>query len=93
MSKDAELYTTESWQCAGSYGKVRIDLYNGEDQQQAAGLAVLAFYRAAGDQRSLGELPLLCGVGWGAGFDFNTSRDQALAALGAAGAPTKPCDS
>jgi hypothetical protein len=92
MSRDAERYTAESWQCAGGYGKVRIDLYAGEDQQRAAGVAVIDFYRAAGDQRSLAELPLLCGVGWGAGFDFNTSRDEALAALGAAGLAVMLCD-
>lgn len=91
MGVDAEVYTAESWTCAHDGEHVRVDVYMDKTQQQGAAKILTDFYKSAGDNRSLGDLPLVCGTLWSIGVDSNTTRDQFIQALTTAGLAAQHC--
>ncbi len=91
MDKSAELYTKESWNCTASGEKARIDLYADAAQQQKAAQVLLDFYKSSGDNRTLADLPIVCGTGWAIGVDFNETRDALIPKLVAAGFDASIC--
>ena len=91
LGADAEVLTEQSWKCAKGGEQIRIDLYANDAEQQAAQTQILAFYRGAGDKRSLAELPIVCGMRFGVGSDTNASRDAFITALTSAGIAASTC--
>lgn len=91
MSPEAEIFTDESWTCLHNGEQVRIDLYGDDDQMTKAEQFVLDLYRSSGDNRSLAELPLVCGSKWTVGFDLNEARDVLTLLLEGAGIEVSDC--
>jgi len=91
MDSAAEVYTDESWNCSYGNEQVRIDLYTDEQQMDRAAQATLDFYASMGDNRTLGDLPVICGENWNIGIDFNETRDALIDALVAVGIAATTC--
>ena len=81
-----------SWECTKKAEHVRIDFYVDEAEQQKAKEQLLAFYKDAGDNRSLAELPIICGPRFGIGTDTNATRDALIAELNGAEIAASICD-
>lgn len=91
MGPEAETHTQESWTCNRNSEKVRIDLYSDDAQQATAGQIVLDYFASIGDDRTLAELPLICGTLWAIGIDFNETRDLLIDQLVSAGLDAHTC--
>lgn len=91
MDDAAEVYTQESWTCSYNDEQVRIDLYTTEDQMAEAARVTLDVYASSGDNRTLAELPVICGSKWTIGVDFNDTRDALIPELVNAGIPASIC--
>ena len=81
-----------SWECTKNAEDVRIDFYVDDAEHDRAKEQLLASYRSAGDNRSLAELPLICGPRFGIGTDTNVTRDALIADLAAAEIKASTCD-
>lgn len=81
-----------SWECTKNAEHVRIDFYADDAEQQAAEEQLLAFYRKAGDNRPLAELPIICGPRFGIATDTTATRDALIAALMAAEIKVPTCE-
>lgn len=80
-----------SWECTKNGEHVRIDFYVDEAEQQKAREQLLASYRDAGDNRSLAELPVVCGSRFGIATDTNATRDAVIDDLNAAEIKASTC--
>jgi len=91
MSSDAELYTTESWECKRGKDTLRIDIFGSSEEQNQANQVVLDYYKGFGDTRSLADLGIICGEKWGIGTDYQETRDALVALLNENGIASSPC--
>lgn len=91
MDGEAETFTESSWNCSFAGEQVRIDMFESESQKEVAKGVTRDFYRSMGDNRSLAELPVLCGETWTVGVDFNETRDALIAKLSSAGLSVSTC--
>jgi hypothetical protein len=73
MDQGAEAMTAESWECTSGGEQARIDVYESDDQMMEALRLLSEFYDSSGDQRSLDELPSVCGDLFSVGLDSNDS--------------------
>ena len=81
----------ESWDCEFEGNSVRVALFASPADLNSANEAIKQYYEEFEDNRSLAELPMLCGSNWRAGFNFNSERDSLLQTLQSAGVEAGLC--
>ena len=86
-----EQSATESWDCEFEGESVRVALFASPADLNSANEAIKQYYAEFEDNRSLAELPMLCGPDWRAGFNFNSERDSLLQTLQSAGVEAGLC--